>query len=83
MAPPVAPVSAADPIWLAGLQSNAARATEQFAAIQARYLEKQSRLWTSMLAGKPETVIEARPEDRRFSGKAWAENPYCDYLKQS
>ncbi|HEX7250997.1 MAG TPA: class I poly(R)-hydroxyalkanoic acid synthase [Burkholderiales bacterium] len=83
MAPPVAPVSAADPIWLAGLQSNAARATEQFAAIQARYLEKQSRLWTSMLAGKPETVIEARPEDRRFSGKAWAENPYFDYLKQS
>jgi polyhydroxyalkanoate synthase len=83
MAPPVAPASAADPNWLAALQGNAARGMEQFGAIHARYLEKQSRLWTSMLSGKLETVIEARPEDRRFSGKAWAENPYFDYLKQS
>ena len=83
MAPPVAPPSAADPAWLAGLQGNAAQAAGQFATIQARYLEKQSRLWTSMLSGKPETLIEPRPEDRRFSGKAWAENPYFDYLKQS
>jgi polyhydroxyalkanoate synthase len=83
MAPQVAPASAADPQWLAGLQGNAVQGVEQFGAIYARYLEKQSRLWTSMLVGKPETVIEARPEDRRFSGKAWTENPYFDYLKQS
>jgi hypothetical protein len=52
-------------------------------ALQASYFEKQSLLWTSMLAGKPQSVVEAEAGDRRFAGREWRENPYYDYLKQS
>ena len=72
------PSSGAAP-WLADLQRNAARV----GAIQRSYLEKQSRLWTSMLAGKPEQVAKADPGDKRFASKAWSENPYYNYLRQS
>lgn len=79
VAPTMAPASAGDPPWLADLQRNAARVQ----AIQSGYLEKQTRLWNALLAGKGETVIAPAPEDRRFSAKAWVENPYYAYLKQS
>ena len=73
------PLSPGDPSWLAGLQHNAARA----GAIQAGYLEKQTRLWMSALSGKPEAVAEPEPADRRFAAKSWVDNPYFNYLKQS
>src|SRR5690242_12435022 len=79
VAPPMAPAPAADPNWLAELQRHAV----QLNAIHAGYLEKQSRLWTSMLAGKVDAVAQAQPGDKRFEAKAWTENPYFDYLKQS
>ncbi len=52
-------------------------------ALQADYLEKQTRLWTSLLAGKHESIADPAPGDRRFAAREWRENPYYDYLKQS
>ena len=67
------------PPWLAELQRNAARMGE----LQASFAEKQARLWTALLAGKQEAVTQPAPGDRRFAAKAWRENPYFDYLRQS
>jgi polyhydroxyalkanoate synthase len=67
------------PSWLNELQHDAARV----GALQASYAEKQARLWAALLAGKREVVAAAEPNDRRFAAKAWDENPYYDYLKQS
>src|SRR5688572_24507380 len=52
------------------------------AAIQAEYHEKQTRLWSALLAGRSESVVDA-PADRRFMAKEWRENAYYDYLRQS
>jgi polyhydroxyalkanoate synthase subunit PhaC len=52
-------------------------------ALQADYLEKQTRLWNSMLEGRRESIAEPDPGDRRFSAREWRDNPYYDYLKQS
>src|SRR5688572_16737931 len=51
--------------------------------LQAVYLEKQTRLWNSMLAGRHEAIADAVPGDRRFAAREWRENPYFDYLRQS
>ena len=64
------------PAWMSELQRNAA-------ATQAAYLEKQTRLWLTMLSGGQDAVVKPEPGDRRFSGKAWRDNPYYDYLRQS
>jgi polyhydroxyalkanoate synthase len=69
----------AEPAWLADLQRNSAR----FAPAQAAYLEKQTRLWTALVAGRGEDIAAPKPGDRRFSGKAWRANAYYDYLRQS
>ena len=62
--------------WLAELQKSGG-------AIQAEYADKQARLWSALLAGRAENVIEAPPTDRRFMAKEWRENAYYDYLRQS
>ena len=49
--------------------------------LQAAYLEKQSRLWTALLAGRREVLVEEG--DRRFAAREWRENAYYDYLRQS
>jgi polyhydroxyalkanoate synthase len=67
------------PPWLAELQRNAARA----GAIQAAYYERQTQLWSALLAGRQEAVSKAQPGDRRFAARAWRDNPYYDYLRQS
>src|SRR5262245_17463314 len=67
------------PPWLAELQRAAAHA----GVIQASYLEKQTQLWTGLLAGRAGHVAKAEAGDRRFSAKAWRDNPYYDYLRQS
>ncbi len=74
-----APTSSGVPPWLSELQRSAART----GAMQAAYAERQTQLWSALLAGRHETVAKAEPGDRRFSGKAWRDNPYYDYLKQS
>jgi polyhydroxyalkanoate synthase len=51
-------------------------------AIQAEYHEKQTRLWSALVAGRSENVVDA-PADRRFMAKEWRENAYYDYLRQS
>jgi polyhydroxyalkanoate synthase subunit PhaC len=61
--------------WMAALQRSN--------ALQAAYLEKQTRLWNSMLAGRHEAIADAVPGDRRFAAREWRENPYYDYLRQS
>jgi polyhydroxyalkanoate synthase len=52
-------------------------------ALQAAYLEKQTKLWSALLAGGHADIVEAEPGDRRFAAKEWRDNPYYDYLKQS
>jgi polyhydroxyalkanoate synthase subunit PhaC len=75
-----APQAGAPAPWLAEHFPDAAR----LAKLQAEYLEKQSRLWSSLTRGEgAATVIAPEPGDRRFAAKAWRENPYYDYLKQS
>jgi polyhydroxyalkanoate synthase len=64
--------AAADTSWL-GANS----------ALQASYLEKQTKLWSALIAGRAEPVISPEPGDRRFAHRQWNENPYYDYLKQS
>jgi polyhydroxyalkanoate synthase len=70
--------SAGVPPWLSELQRGGA----SMAAAQA-YAQKQVQLWASLLSGRSEAVAQAEPGDRRFSSKAWRENPYYDYLRQS
>ena len=65
--------------WLPQLAANAA----QFAAQQAAYLERQTRLWSALLAGTSEPVAKPDAGDRRFSAREWRENRYYDYLRQS
>ena len=73
-----APAAAGTP-WLAELQQSGA----QFGAMQTAYLDKQSRLWSALVAGRTENVASPAPGDRRFSGRSWHDDPYFDYLKQS
>ncbi len=53
------------------------------ASLQSAYLEKQTRLWNALQAGRSEALASPAPGDRRFSHPAWRDNPYYDYLKQS
>ena len=69
-------LSGAGPLpWMEGLQRSR--------ALQAAYLEKQTRLWNAMLAGRREAIADPAPGDRRFADREWRDNPYYDYLKQS
>jgi polyhydroxyalkanoate synthase len=52
-------------------------------ALQSSYLEKQARLWSTLLSGHTEALAAPEPGDRRFTHRQWRENPYYDYLKQS
>src|SRR2546428_6453462 len=74
-----APASAGAAPWLADLQRNSAK----LGAMQAAYLEKQSKLWSGLLAGQSASLADPAPGDRRFSAKEWRDNVYYDYLKQS
>jgi len=71
--------------WAASLAVDAPKLTR----LQAELAEKQTRLWTSMLArdgGAAEShapVAAPAKGDRRFSAPEWRDNPYYDYLKQS
>jgi polyhydroxyalkanoate synthase len=49
--------------------------------LQTEYLGKQSELWSALLAGRRETVVE--DGDRRFAAREWREDAYYDYLRQS
>ncbi len=57
--------------------------TARVQALQRSFLEQQTRLWTSMLAGNDAMVAKPEPGDRRFAAKAWRENRYFNYLQQS
>src|SRR5207302_9059645 len=74
-----APASASAAPWLAELQRNSAK----LGAMQAAYLEKQSKLWSGLLAGQSASLADPDPGDRRFSAKQWRDNAYYDYLRQS
>ncbi|HYD58528.1 MAG TPA: class I poly(R)-hydroxyalkanoic acid synthase [Burkholderiales bacterium] len=73
-----APAGALPP-WIEALR----RGGERVAALQAAYVEKQTQLWSGLLTGNREPVAKAEPGDRRFSGAAWRDNAYYDYLRQS
>jgi polyhydroxyalkanoate synthase subunit PhaC len=53
------------------------------ATLQAEYVDRQSKLWSALMAGRSEAIAQPEPGDRRFSHREWRENPYFDYLKQS
>jgi polyhydroxyalkanoate synthase len=52
-------------------------------ALQAQYVERQSRLWNGLMSGRGEAVVQPDAGDRRFAHREWRDNPYFDYLKQS
>ena len=58
------------PAWLAALQAESARLGE----LQAAYLEKQARLWATLVQGPVQERPDADPGDRRFASKAWSED---------
>jgi polyhydroxyalkanoate synthase len=74
---PLASVSPAS--WLSQLQE----ATPRLGALQAEYAQRQNELWASLLSGQPLAAVADDAGDRRFAAKAWDENPYYRYLKQS
>jgi polyhydroxyalkanoate synthase len=51
------------------------------AELRDAYAAKQAQLWSSLLAGRRETLVD--DGDRRFAAPEWRENPYYDYLRQS
>ena len=53
------------------------------ASTRPRLRGKAVQLWSALVAGRHETVVKTEPGDRRFSSKAWSENSYFDYLRQS
>src|SRR6266849_2801580 len=74
-----APAAAGAAPWLAEVQRSAAK----LGTLQGEYFDKQSKLWSALLAGRPATLADADPGDRRFAAKEWRDNAYYDYLKQS
>ena len=52
-------------------------------AVQAAYLEKQTKLWSALMNRSGEVVVSPEPGDKRFAHPQWSANPYYDYLKQS
>src|ERR1700694_738765 len=76
-----APASTGTAPWLAELQLQ--RNSAKLGALQAAYFEKQSKLWSSLLAGESASLADPDPGDRRFQAKEWRDNAYYDYLKQS
>jgi polyhydroxyalkanoate synthase subunit PhaC len=73
------PAAAGTPSWLLEVQRSAA----DFGARQSAYLEKQANLWSELISGRSENLIATHAPDRRFSARAWREDRYFDYLKQS
>ncbi|CAG1001114.1 polyhydroxyalkanoate synthase [Burkholderiales bacterium] len=56
------------------------------AAITGRYAERLQALWQSVMeagAGRPPSLVEPKPGDRRFEASAWSELPWFSWLKQS
>ena len=75
-----APQAGAPAPWLAEHFPDAPR----LAKLQADYLQKQGRLWSSLMRSEGAApVATPQPGDRRFAAKAWRDNPYYDYLRQS
>src|SRR5205085_11512699 len=54
---------------------------ERNSALQTEYLEQQAKLWSALLAGGKESLVD--DEDRRFAAREWRENPYFNYRRQS
>src|SRR3990172_4612868 len=52
-------------------------------ALQATYLEKQTRLWAGLLAGEPQALAAPERGDRRFSHREWRKTRHYAYLMQS
>jgi polyhydroxyalkanoate synthase len=69
----------------ASVMASAMQDSSRFAALQARYLEQQAQLWSTMLTGQAPAapLIKPEPGDRRFAAREWQDNPYYSYLKQS
>src|SRR3954462_8952364 len=53
---------------------------ERNRALQAAYLEQQTKLWTALLAGRNESLVDHN--DRRFAAREGRKHPYSNYLRQ-
>jgi polyhydroxyalkanoate synthase len=73
--------------WLRLMAAAPAAANAPFlpgnAALQSAYLDKQTKLWTGLLAGEPQPLAAPEPGDRRFSHREWRDDRYYAYLMQS
>src|SRR5438445_11251594 len=65
-----APASAGAAPWLADLQRDSAK----LGAMQAAYFEKQSKLWSGLLAGQSAALADPAPGERRLSGARWRDD---------
>jgi hypothetical protein len=46
---------------------------ERSTALQKSYLDQQAKLWTALLAGRNDSLVE--DDDRRFASREWRDNP--------
>jgi len=53
------------------------------AAVAFEWARRQAELWSALLARRTEALEQPEPGDRRFGARAWDEDPYYAYLKQS
>jgi len=62
--------------------------TEELAALQKQWMERQGQLWQAMIGRKPgdtppAPLAKPEPGDRRFDHPSWAESPVYDYMRQA
>ena len=79
--------SEAGEAWQSLIKAHTADAG-RLAALQTGYFQQQTALWGAMLAR--ESGAASQPPsaaggdgDKRFSGRAWRDSPYHDYLRQA
>jgi len=70
--------------WADWAKALAATDPAEALRLQQQYWQDALRLWTGVLAGRPEEIPEpARREDRRFAAAAWGEAPVFDLVRRS
>jgi len=65
-----------------GWSAQSPEAAARLAKLHTDFLREHMQLWTTAMAGGA-SAIGSDPGDRRFSSKAWSEDPFYDYLRKS
>lgn len=70
--------------WADWAKAVAATDPVEIARLQRQYWADALKLWSGILAGKPEEIPEtANHQDRRFRAEAWSEAPVFDLVRRS